>query len=678
MSGFFNSKALRELAPGLAPFIANEQSIMRLLISPQLSDSDAEAIEKGYAEPIEVLKNWLMDVFSIRAIDESAISEHTLACLAYLISTKRIDIKIVLVDQGLFHPKVKIFSDGSVRLAVHGSANITRAGLLQNFEQVSISTSWGSVEQTETVNILANTFEDLWNNTNVFKALSYKFPDAIANDLIAAYDINKPPDFEDFINAWEKDSQSKIHEDLKIYKPKSIELSPDQDFKIPKHLVYEEGDFSHQGKAIIAWEESRYKGILQMATGSGKTITSLICAHRLYEKMERLLIVVAAPYLPLIYQWTQEAQNFGLLPVVPNTKSARKDKMALVTRSIRNLKLGIKDVLLLVVTNEMLTDSEFGTIISSYPEGKLLIADEVHNLGTKSFLGATPNYFDYRLGLSATPVRQYDEEGTEGLLSFFGPAVFEFSLAEAIGKCLVPYDYHIHSIYLTEEEAEEWLILTNKIKKMHWYGDGETSGEIDSILSSLLNRRRRVIEQAQGKIAALEEILGAEPRNEIRHTLVYTSDKYRGQLEQVNDLLKNNLKIKFHQLTAEETSTKMAKTILSQFASGKIQIITAMRVLDEGVDLPEVSTAFILASTTIMRQWVQRRGRVLRKCPAINKAKATVHDFVVLPPDTEDLKPVLTAELTRALEFAGLASNGYSDNGVFGTISNIMDKYHLR
>jgi superfamily II DNA or RNA helicase len=249
--------------------------------------------------------------------------------------------------------------------------------------------------------------------------------------------------------------------------------------------------------------------------------------------------------------------------------------------------------------------------------------------------------FEYRLGLSATPRRQYDPAGTQALFDFFGDVCFEFSLDQAIGVCLVPYDYYIHLIELNADEMEAYVELTAKIRALSWK-----------------------LETAEGKLTHLTNLLKSIPSADLHHELIYATDKAPQQLKDVNEMLREQ-GILFHQLTAEETSDRrVTAQILATFQDGGLKVLTAKRVLDEGVNIPQIRRAFILASTTVERQWVQRRGRILRKCDAIGKTHGVIHDFVTLPPvhqlEDQDAKGLVRSELRRVEEFARLARN-YGD-----------------
>jgi superfamily II DNA or RNA helicase len=422
-----------------------------------------------------------------------------------------------------------------------------------------------------------------------------------------------------------------------------------------------------------------------MATGSGKTVTSLIAARKLFDQASPLLLVIAAPYLPLVSQWAKETSKFGLNAILPGDQAGKAEKLASVRRAVRNLKVGLSKVECLVVTHDFLCDARFQDELRRFSGASMLIADEVHDLGTPRFLGNPPTIFEYRMGLSATPIRQYDEEGTEQLKIFFGDVVFRFSLKEAIGKCLVPYNYYVHPTELTSDELQRWIELSDRLKTMGWTlgesEDGKT-GDISLALQKLLIRRRRILEQAENKIEVLREILESRDSKKIKHTLVYASDKGREQLIEVNRMLMDDIKLRIHQITQEETSRmELAQSLIASFADGNIQVLTAMRVLDEGIDIPEISTAFILASTTVERQWIQRRGRVLRKCPRTGKQIAFINDFLVIPPSSNedlsdtDLSKILKGELERITEFASLSSNAAAPDGALPAIRPLIERY---
>ena len=328
----------------------------------------------------------------------------------------------------------------------------------------------------------------------------------------------------------------------------------------------------------------------------------------------------------------------------------------------------------LVVSHDTLCTEPFCQSLATVGTDTLLIADECHNLGIPASTGRLPTAFSYRLGLSATPVRQYDEEGTESLFDYLGPVCFSFTLKEAIGTCLTEYDYHVHFMELTHDEMSEWRELTDMIAAQAWKLE---AGVRDPSMDRLLRQRRLVLETAHHKLDVLASLLDANATRELRHTLIYATDKDPQQLKKINGLLESRGML-FHQVTQEETTSRQqTQRILAAFQDGETQVLTAKRVLDEGVNIPQIKHAYILASTTVRRQWIQRRGRLLRKCASIGKTHAEIHDFVVLPPGTSlstiqsvdsDERRIVRSELERVWEFAHLSRNGPRTGGPYEAV----------
>ncbi|MCY4427642.1 MAG: DEAD/DEAH box helicase family protein [Halieaceae bacterium] len=669
MVGFFSSEVLASLAPGLATYIAGSQNSFRLIISPLLRAEDQAAIEDGLKTTEEVADRVLEELI----VTEDLLQRHTLKCLSWLMREHRIEIKVALMKDALFHPKVWLFGNNGDVIAAHGSSNVTYAGIRKNIEQIAISRSWQDPTQQYITDKFRYEFGRLWENKDD-NSIVVPMPEAVRLNLLRNYNSGAPPT-EDELRAL-FDRAKDISEGPGHYQQI---FKPNMDFAIPDWLQYEDGPFEHQGKAVTEWCKAGYRGVLEMATGSGKTITSMIAALRLFEGHKPLLIVVAVPYLPLIEQWCGEITPFGLKPInlamVGNAAKRARELQKLK----RRLRTGLTEVEALVVSHDTLCTSEFLAAIVGFDCERMLIGDEVHNLGRQSFINDPPEFFEHRLGLSATPIRQYDEEGTEALFAYFGPVVFHYTLEEAIGHCLVEYDYFVHPVYLTETEMEEWFTLTGKIKRYAWRDEDENP---DEYLTKLLRDRRALLETASAKVATLRDLLAKEDIDNLRHTLVYTSDKGPDQLNEVNRLL-GERNILFHQLTAGETvNREQTKRIIRSFQDGEIQLLTAKRVLDEGVNIPQICKAFILASTTVERQWVQRRGRLLRTCSAIGKTHSVIHDLLALPPDMEDgldpdARSLVRSELKRALEFAKLARNAGRPDGPLAMIDKMSDAVNL-
>lgn len=677
MFGFFSSAALSDIAPGLAEFLSRAGQPMRLIVSPNLTESDVEAMKNGLRTPATILEQRLNALLGEAALSESALVRHTLQCLAYLLASERLEVKVAYLSGGIFHDKAWFFADSSGAVVVHGSSNMTVAGLRRNHEQLRVEKSWETKDQGEVVADLTEEYEALWDGLRDY-AVTLALPVAIEEELIRCYKPEQRPTQEDFEAAWRHDYLRGLSSPPPQVTLLSIK-APERSFVTPSDLEWEDGDFAHQGQAVHAWEREGRRGILEMATGSGKTVTAFIAAQRLFVDLGSLLIVVAAPILPLLSQWEREAKRFGLHPVTFKPMP-RSRKLAAVDSAVRRLHSDASQVECLIVTHDLLADEEFQRALRRHHGQSLVIADEVHNLGAAGFQAHVPTFFDWRLGLSATPERQYDPAGTAFLRDFFGSVVFQFTLEQAIGRCLVPYDYYVHPVELEGSELAAWSALTAKIKRLAWTQGSSQIDDADARLQLLLNRRRRILEEAESKLGALRNALLAAGGREMHHTLIYATDKGPQQLRDINALLVE-LKVRYHQLTARETAQgELAGQLFTDFQAGHLQVLTAKRVLDEGVDIPEVQTAFIVASTTGERQWVQRRGRVLRKCPSIGKKFAVIHDFLVVPPDdgggiTEDVRAILRAELTRVEEFARLARNAGSRDGALSVTHPLVRRF---
>jgi len=671
MMGFFSSEALSALAPGLAAFINNSKFSFRLVISPFLRPEDREAIESGIWTPEDVAKKLIEPIL----ITDDELQQHTLKCLSYLVRVGRIEIKIALMKRALFHPKVWIFENSGDMIAAHGSSNITLKGIKHNFEQISISKSWVDSTQLYIVEKLRNKFEHLWDNEED-DCYVISIPQAVRDKILQSYPSEHPPSEDEYESLYRQAIKNRGENELDNGSG-SVKL--DFHFEIPKWIKYESGPFEHQGKAVDAWCSSDHRGVLEMATGSGKTITAMICAHKAYNKNKPLLIVVAAPFIPLINQWCGEIGQFNVRTTNLTEDSNAAGRLKSIKQVKRRLRTGISDVEAIVVTHNTLCSEDFANAIASFDCPRLLIADEAHNLGRVSFIGNTPDYYEFRIGLSATPVRQYDDEGTAAIFDFFGPVVYRFTLKEAIGKCLVEYDYFVHPCYLSPTEMDQWYDLTEMIKKSAWRTD---DGKPDEYLAKLFRDRRALLETIDSKVQILATLFDGLYLKDLRYALIYGSDKGPEQLKQINGLLRDR-GVLFHQLTAEETKNReKTKNIIHSFQQGEIRVLTAKRVLDEGVNIPQICQAFILASTTVERQWVQRRGRLLRTCSAIDKTYSIIHDFIALPPNIKkgldsDTRSLIRSELSRIHEFASLARNAGRPDGPLKIIDELVNSVYL-
>ena len=417
-----------------------------------------------------------------------------------------------------------------------------------------------------------------------------------------------------------------------------------------------------------------------MATGSGKTITALATVEELYNRVgPPLVIIIIAPYLNLVDQWIREAKTFGLDPI--NCSGLSSSWTSSVEMALYLNQSAARPILSLVTTNATFAGVSFQRVLGKLRVRTILIADEVHNLGARHLRNCLPNRIQLRLGLSATPERWMDEEGTEAVSNFFGTTAFSYRLEDALNcdpPSLSPYIYHPVMVSLAEEEIEEYLEITKLLAR---FMVDPRSENLSEATLALLLRRARLIACAKEKLSALRTTM--YPYRNTFYNLVYCGDgrveveaasvtascdvsetPVLRQVDAVTRVLGVELGMNVSSYTAE-TSTESRQTLLSDFEKANKQALVAIRCLDEGVDIPEVRRAFILASGTNPRQFIQRRGRVLRRTEG--KDHAEIFDFVVVPP-LEDLDPssgefrmlrsLVEKEMQRVVEFARLALNG--------------------
>lgn len=623
---------------------------MRLVASPDLSQGDLDSIVAGYERRESALSRTLTSELTAELPDPVA---ERLGMLGWLIESGRLEIKLAAVKRpdgtaGIYHEKTGIFGDvEGNRVAFLGSANESKGGLRSNFESLMAFCSWRESDLPDVEAIEAD-FNALWEdrtpNLRVFA-----FPEAARQALIRLSSHSTP--VQDPVAAEEVATPARDS-----YPPRQLEIPAGVELR------------SYQQDALMEWFRNDGRGILEMATGTGKTYTALAGAARLQEHLEAsnrpLFCVVVCPYQHLVTQWAEAARSFGMDPVLCYRSSSQwREPLAERLHAVRT---GTAPFAIAIATNSTFAGQSFSEFAAEFPPRTLLIADEAHNLGAEKSRQALTDTYRYRLALSATPERAYDEEGTDFLHEYFGGTVFSFGLADAIeAGALTPYEYSPHLVYLEDEELSAYLDLTAKIARLSYAGADE---QVEGPLLTLLVQRARILGSARGKLDALAEAV--RPVLGTTHNLFYCGDgtvdagetTAERQLDAVVRLLGAQLGMRVQSYTHENFSAER-DLLRERFASGDLQGLVAIRCLDEGVDIPETRRAFILASSSNPRQFVQRRGRVLRRAPG--KDSAAIHDFLVLPPpgsvaaelwQTE--RRLVERELERIALFARLASNG--------------------
>jgi superfamily II DNA or RNA helicase len=446
----------------------------------------------------------------------------------------------------------------------------------------------------------------------------------------------------------------------------------------------------HQIDALEAWKaKGDFQGTFNLATGAGKTITAIHAIVKLSERIDGLACVIAAPYQNLADQWVDILSTFNIYPVKCYIGRAQwEDKLR---NMVHELTMGSRKFGAIVVVNRTLKSPEFQECLSKINGKRLLwIGDECHHHTSKAYEGFLPTHARYRIGLSATPEHYLDDERNERLSAFYGDIVSSYSLKQAItDKVLTPYAYYPHLVEFTIEEAEEFVDLSEQIGRIMARRNGKAS-EMTPQLTGLLMRRARLVGSAANKIPTLQAVLTGEKPTQ--HTLFYCGDgtvetdegddaseestaQDKRQVEAVSSML-HGMSWDVSRFTSRE-SRKDRDNILENFRLGFIDAMVAIRCLDEGIDVPACSTAYILASSRDPRQFVQRRGRILRRSPG--KEQALIHDFIVVLPegfdtDSHYAKRLIKSELGRVAEFSSLSENR---SEAYGTLAPVLRAYDL-
>jgi DNA phosphorothioation system restriction enzyme len=654
--GYFSSGALALVARGLSVFLESNNGKMQLIASPLFEKEDIDAIVLGYRAREDILSETLIRAINEGMSAEEPIFRKRLSFLAYLVANERLDIRIATLSDprktGIYHEKIGLFADVDRNVvAFTGSSNETVGGLYINFEAVEVFCSWRDGDKERVQNKMAD-FDRLWSNSTPGLEV-VDFPLAAKQRLIRIA--------EEHHNEFSYDPESLMFPQIKT--SENLLGWPSLVPHIPKDLRLRD----YQIQAIKVWFQNEGSGILEMATGTGKTITSLAAAIKLLEAIKRLCIIIVAPYKHLVEQWANEARFFGFHPILAYEQ--RHAWESVVSSSLLSLQIDSCKHVCIITTKATFDGDCFREMISSVKDVPiLLIADEVHHLGASNIRKRLNNGIKYRLGLSATPERWYDEEGTETVREYFSPGViFKFGLEDALkAGYLTPYNYYPHIVELTEEENEEYKEIT---RKMVLFVNNKEDIQNNEQIKKLLIARARILNRAMNKLVELKKLMQQAQAHESTHNLFYCGDAIVDGVRQVDSVVKMlgcEIGIRVHPFTSEENQ-KERQRLLHSFDSGDLQGLVAIRCLDEGVDIPSARTAYILASSTNPREFIQRRGRLLRKHPT--KKVTYIHDFIVIPRSLDELshieptvfnmeRKIVRRELTRTLEFCNLARNG--------------------
>ena len=667
--GFFSTASINVLSVGFANFIVNG-GIMRLYINQFLSEEDYKVISTS--APSDMDKKILSDFYKLRET-LSVRDEHFFNCLSYLIAENRVEIRIVIPKTGgIAHQKFGVFTDeNGNKIAFNGSLNFTASALLsKNIEAISCATSWGGGAcQIAEYEILFDKFFN-GNDSDITVYRSENFE----RELLRSF----PPKEVDALLREEREFIKTINTRYDIV----VNAKGGEFPRFP----YAAGAFDYQKAAYENWVKQGRSGIFAMATGTGKTITSLNCVLEEYKKNGAYRMLILVPTIDLVHQWTKEVGQFNYqnIYIVNSGTNWRADLNSLK----EDFEWGIERNFVIISTYASFVDAIFQRLVNAIADDKtILIADEAHNVGAPRVKKAFGNLnIRKRIALSATPNRAFDEEGTRDIEKLFNdqpPYCYSFSMEQAINaNRLMKYLYFPRIVYLDDDEMERYQMYTRMLLK--FYDSKTKSFKNNTEVKKLLMRRKNVLHKAQDKYRVFESVIDELVRQDLtRYCFVYAPEGFDPKDdERIIENMQRVVNEKYPEIKTNSLvgGDSKRKDKIRAFEEGRIDMLFAMKCLDEGVDVPRTEVGVFTSSTGNPRQFIQRRGRLLRKHK--DKIFATIYDLIVVPNfnynrdhSTFDMeRSLVRGELTRVAYFASLASNY---NEISSTLVELADYYEL-
>ena len=664
--GFFSSSALAAISAGIYELYENGGKI-QLIASPRLSSEDIEAINDGYQQREEIIKGALK-----RELEDCTdfCQQNRLNLLATLIAKGILDIRIAVTIGkkciGMYHEKMGLIEDieGNI-VAFSGSMNETDTAIHDNYEAIDVFCSWISTDNKR-VERKNQAFLKMWDGLDE-NICVMKFPE-IEKEFIEKYQMGDI-DAKSLKEGW---AAYHVKPTFGLVKPEWLNL------------------YDYQQEAIKNWQANDYCGIFDMATGTGKTLTALGAVAELCKNVKRLAVIIVCPYQHLVEQWVEDIRAFGANPIIGYSGSSYTNYKKELKNRIFNFNYKITDFFCFITTNASFMSKAINEEIRKLSQDTILVVDEAHNFGAKNLQNTLQQDFTYRLALSATLERQGDEDGTNILRNFFGNKCIEYGLERAIAeKKLTPYYYYPVIVYLTDAELDKYQLYTSKIIQNIVKRKDKTI--VTNLAKEFMLKRARLVAGASEKIEKLREMAN-DFKNE-KNMLIYCgatnvqgydncSDDDIRQIDYISRMLNFDFGMRTAQFTSREDS-KERKRRLEEFQNGEIQALIAIKCLDEGVNVPAIKTAYILASTTNPKEYIQRRGRVLRLYPG--KEAAYIYDFITLPRElttventSSDLakseRALVVKEIRRMREFCHIALNPYETQML---IMDLRDIYNV-
>lgn len=631
VSGYFNS-AIFDIASAAFEQFFNNNGTYRIICSPILAAEDSRALIEASSD-----SRIPRDAVVLTKLLGETSSRETALILCYLIKSGAMELKLAVSDS-LMHEKIGLFSDGDNQVSFSGSINESKAGWSEdgNLEYFDAFVSWDA-RDVDRLEDHADRFAALWN------------------DCVQGVQVTPPSSaLQSIIETNADEGREKLQVRL-------------QNTSAP--FPYRPLDY--QELVLRNWKNAGRRGIVQFCTGAGKTVVGMLALRWCFA--QRLPAVILVPSKTLLHQWSHEvASTFPgarILKAGDNNNQWREKNLLKAYLTASDTKPTV------VIATAATASSSLFQQRARAMNDCLLIADEVHNFGARKAAKVLDLPFTYRLGLSATPDRYGDPEGTQLLKSVFGNILEPIiDIPTAINKKrLVPYQYDFTIANLSDDEQESWDKLTKQISRLAAQGAGFSAAQDNSNSPSqfqmLVIKRARVAKKASAKISLGLDIIRAHYRKG-QQWLVFLEDSEELRLFQdaLSEVGLSSMKYDGDLSTAERNLTV-------EHLTSRGGIVLSMKCLDEGVDIPSISHALILASSQNPRQFVQRRGRVLRFAGE-QKKRAYIWDVIAMPQiGSEDTtKALILAEFGRSKEFAQYAENSL---GVVARLNGVLAKHGL-
>jgi superfamily II DNA or RNA helicase len=680
--GYFSSSAINVLSLGFANFI-HKGGKMRAIINNVLSEEDKKAIEKGQDKDNF---STIYDFSNIRELESSLdqYGRHFFECFAWMIANDKIEIKIIKPKnrRGISHYKAGVFGDGENSVGFNSTCNFSYFGFVENLEHLDCSLSWEDERSLKKIKKQEFDFEKIFSEKSdlvdylktedVKLAIKDKFGDKDIGELLIQ----------------EKEllsKRNKLFSNPKIKKSVKFAMEQINEFeKLEKQpqFPFDGGPREYQKEAYQKWDNNGNVGLFAMATGTGKTLTSAYCLVEQYKLTGVQKNIIVVPGKELVEQWYVELKQSKFSRPIRWYSGNSRLKKDIEYINLLKHQSNFKE-LNIIITYKSFSSEKFLNIFKTILKDFIVVFDETHNMGAGGFMNAIKDLsFEKRIGLSATPLRLWDENNENQFIEDFfkspPPYTYSYSMEEAIKNgFLCKYHYEPYFVTFSDDEWEEYLILT---RQLHNKQENETINTKAALKRQLL--KDQAINKGDAVLEIIEKLV---EKDSFKNTLIYCP---KGVNNEEDDryihILQDEIKEKFPKINTAtflgETSNR--ELLLKDFENEIVHMLLAIKCLDEGVNIPKTMNAIFVASGQNYREFVQRRGRVLRNYQTqyFKKEYADIFDVVVLPTvnqfnsSRQTAERLIISEFRRLYEFYNLAADKFS---TYKKINNALEVYGL-